>query len=206
MALIRVAADSDVREVLSGFLQRARAAEHALPDAHRRHVAHAGASGCRGARRELLAHRAQLRSAQDRLRVHLARRRRDQHVVGSLERVPAGERLAEGRLRERHHAADALCVRRRAHRELAVEREGLGPAQRLQTQRARLALDLRAEHVGLPRAAKRREALRAGQLACLHRLPLERAAQLLQNPLGREVRDRACEIEVEGAIHRLQGA
>ena len=60
---------------------------------------------------------------QHRRGVHLAGRRRDQHVVGLLERVPARERLAEGRLRERDRAADRLGVGRDAHRERAVERE-----------------------------------------------------------------------------------
>ena len=73
-------------------------------------------------------------------RVHLAGGRGDQHVVRVVERAPAGERLAEGGLRERHGAADRLGVGGDAHRQRAVERERLGPAQRLQPElRARAA-------------------------------------------------------------------
>jgi len=54
--------------------------------------------------------------------VHLAGRRRDQHVVGHGEVAATGERLAKGRQRERDRAAGLRCskaaVRQRVHRGL----------------------------------------------------------------------------------------
>ena len=166
-----------------------------------------GSSGASG-----FAHADTPRSAQDvRVRVHLARRRGDQHDVTALEVVPAGECLAEGGLREGNHAPG--CPSRMAAAVYSIANapsKGKGAGQRSgwRPSGACLALNLRAREHRRPLrcAAKRCEGLRAGQFAGLYRLPLERPRQGLQDALRREVRDGACEIEVEGALHRLQRA
>ena len=88
--------------------------------------------------------------------MHLARRRGDHDVVGLGQRAPAREGLAVGRQREGHRAPDLLGVGRDAHREEAVERERIGPAQRLQALLAPRARSICAQgDVALLGAAER---------------------------------------------------
>ena len=84
-------------------------------------------------------------------------------LSGTLEVAAAGERLAEGGQRERDGAADLLGVRRGAHRERAVERERLRPAQRLQAAALGGAGDALEERLAVGLAAKALERVGAGQ-------------------------------------------
>ena len=123
----------------------------------------------------------------------LHRGRRDQHVLGLLERAAAVVRLAERGQREADGLAAALEVRRRALREVAVERERVGPATAGSPSAAARALDVLAVGEPLLGAAPR------GVERHRHRDPLARLLDDLEHPLGREPRLRRAEVEVEGA-------
>src|SRR5262249_14454126 len=76
-------------------------------------------------------------------------------------------------------------------------RERLRPAQGQQPKLARAACDLAAKHVRLPCAAEGSERIAAGQLARQHRPPLGRPGKDVQHALGRELGQRARQVEVE---------
>ena len=181
-------------------LDGALADEHLPSDAHRRHVGHSRLRRECGRAGKLLLHRAQLGSFEHRGRVHLAGRRGDQRRsrgprASVRRRTPGGRPpartapCARSTWRTSRRASPARC------------RTGTGrPLQRLQTLRARGALDLRAEDLLLGAAAIGLECLRIGQLAREHRLPLGRTRQHVQDALGREIGERACQVEVEGGV------
>ena len=181
------------RRLLDGAL----AEEHALTDDHGGNVEHSDLHRPRRPRRELALERAELRRGEHGGGVHLAGRRCDQQIVGLLQVATAGERLAECGLREWNDSADRLGVRRHAHGQRAVEREGLRPAQRLQPQRLGATGDLGAKDVLLLATAESLEGLGRGQLAREHGLPLGDARKYVQDALGREVCRGAREVEVE---------
>ena len=94
-------------------------------------------------------------------------------------RTPGGRRPGEG-----DGAADLLGVGRHQHRPLAVGRERLRPAQRLQPLRAGGALDVLAVGGDLLGAAER------PGLAEPHRHPLGHLAEHVVDALGRQIGDR----------------
>src|SRR3954451_14778232 len=140
--------------------------------------------------------RAQCRSLEDRARVQLARRGGEEHVVGGAEVAAGGERLAEGSEREGDDAADVARVGRGAHRERAVARKRLRPAQWLQAAPGGGALDAIEERLAVGGAAEAFERVGARQPRRRDRDP-HRRRQQRDDALGDEIRLGAGQIEIE---------